>query len=55
MLYRAPTSLAEAVDILRDPGDDAKLVAGGPFYFCSAGCRVEFEREPTNYLNAGEA
>jgi aerobic carbon-monoxide dehydrogenase medium subunit len=27
--YRAPTSLAEALDLLRDHGDDAKVVAGG--------------------------
>jgi CO/xanthine dehydrogenase FAD-binding subunit len=103
--YRAPASLAEAVDILHDRGDDAKVMAGGQSlipllklrfaqpalvvdigrlpnlsgigrqdghltlgaltrhvdvatamhtavnagrtsYFCSAGCRAEFEREP---------
>ena len=27
--YRAPASLAEAVDILRQRGDDAKVMAGG--------------------------
>src|SRR3974390_1373735 len=27
--YRAPASLAEAVDILRDRGDEAKVMAGG--------------------------
>jgi len=29
--------------------------AGRSFYFCSAGCRAEFEREPAKYLKAVEA
>ena len=29
--------------------------AGRTFYFCSAGCRAEFEREPAKYLKAVEA
>jgi xanthine dehydrogenase accessory factor len=28
---------------------------GRTFYFCSAGCRAEFEREPAKYLGAVEA
>jgi len=31
------------------------LHAGRTFYFCSAGCRAEFEREPAKYLKAVEA
>jgi xanthine dehydrogenase accessory factor len=29
--------------------------AGVTYYFCSAGCRAEFEREPAKYLRAVEA
>ncbi len=47
--YRVPGSLAEAVDILHQRGDDAKVMAGGqslipllnpPWWWTSGGCRT---------------
>jgi YHS domain-containing protein len=32
-----------------------EVEAGVTYYFCSAGCRAEFEREPAKYLRAVEA
>ena len=101
--YAAPATLVDALALLKQHGDDAKIMAGGQslipmlklrfarpgivvdigrlpatdpvcgmtvdpltathkaefggktFWFCSAGCQVEFEKTPERYLRPIEA